>query len=392
MFYKHLLSSLLLTYILTFSSCSPYSKITKRYDIKEAKVKVNEKVSHRYPQEGFHRFIISSDTPDDMVFATRCAFEEKGFKHVAYGERPEMIVSVETALPYRITYIPPKETVFETKNQEGFIVQKHFSSPAYAERFFQPRLNVRVYDFQSKKLVWQSIGSGEVLEKHKDLSHQILLRQAIASLPMDKEFNEKKPYFDLDFIVLSEDKKNYYPKVLQVHNTELRYNLKENDTLTEFNGRPLGNLSYKEVLDIIESSQRQQKPVALKLKRNEEVIAFDYQPSYRLPEDIFQKFSPKKMVETEMVYVKPFDVIRGKDPLTTPKNFDITENEQPKFLQIQPEYPKTKKEEVGANTQKSKKDIVLRPSFLNNLEEANHYMKEFQEELSFIDEQKEETL
>jgi hypothetical protein len=385
---KFLSSSFLIVYALSFSACSPYAKIAERYDIKEAKVYVNEKISERYPEEGFHRFTITSDTAKDMIFPTRCAFEEKGFKFVRYGERPEMLVSVETALPYRITYMPPRESVYETRNQDGFIVQKHFSSPAYAERFFQPKLNVRIYEFQTKKLVWQSSGSGEVLEKHKDLSHQILLRQVIASLPADQFFETKKPHFDLDFIVLSEDKKNFYPKVLKVNNSSLSSSVKANDTLTEFNGQSLANLTAKEVFDILEQSQKKLVKIDVKLRREEELVAINYSPSSTFPSSSPQEYSKPIFVDTEVVYVKPFDTLRGKNPLTSPRGFDLTKDSNTPLLNIEASYPLSEKEDQKENPKasSSEKDLVLRPEFLNNLEQATHYMNRFNDDFSSVSE------
>lgn len=361
------------------SSCSSYEQISRTYDIKKAHVSIDEKSPKHFSRDKYYRFTISSQTSKDLVFPIRCAMEEAGFKYVAYGEEPDLMVSVEAALPYRLTYLPPQETVYQTKNFEGLVVEKYLSSPAYAERFFQPKMTIRLFDHQSKQLIWKASGSGEVAENLKTLSHQLLLRQVLALAPKDPDFEKKKAELDLDFIVISDDKKSFYPRVLSVNNDKLRKQLQNNDTLKQLNEQSLANLSSREVMTLLNEQGKQAQVARLSFMRKERLMAAEYTP---------QK-SPLMLQKPTTEYLAQkieSHVMQGKNLDSLPKDSKITQSTSIVPLKLTPFT-----EELLTQVESTPKDPVLRPEFLNNLEKASHYLERFNEQdFSFIDDESSE--
>lgn len=260
------------------SACAgPPSLENSSYILRRTSVAKKRGTPNNLLQKGYRTFTISSTTPENLRFTTRCAFEEKGYIFVSSEASPDFIISVQGSSPYKIFYYPPTETKIERRTPEGHIIYESLSSPAYTEHYYQPNLKITLEDPHREKTLWEAEGSGESDKKNSTLSNQVLLRNIISSIP---EYYVKDPKSREDlgfsFTVVTQDSHNFFPIVTHVQSNQHRHVLRKNDRITKLNQRSLKNHSPQELIQLFKAKKQQK--IDLELIRANETVLISLDP------------------------------------------------------------------------------------------------------------------
>jgi hypothetical protein len=248
-----------------------------------------------------------------MLFALRCALEERGYIYVAPNQSPDLWFTMDGNAPYYQTYVPPstisfpvfvpkqtsvtygnKSGSFDVSSGAGYVwgtyngssvsrttTPAHFETGTYTSSgeyvgYFYPGLCVFGFDAKTLKPVWSGNAMGVSQKQDIRISSQLVLRQLLKQLPASAVGDTAVRRFldacGFDYAIFTADGNNYFPAVTSLEYSLPAYDggLREKDLIIEIGGITTLNKPKSEVDEMLKN--RRDGRFMIKVQRMDEEL------------------------------------------------------------------------------------------------------------------------